>query len=185
MTVATGAPSISVGWRKRFFAPARLWICRALVLIGLPLSGFAAAARPNILFLLSDDQRFDTIHALGNSTIQTPNLDRLVARGRAFDHAFIMGGGQGAICAPSRAMIMTGHSLFHATTTYTGTTIPPELPLLPEIFQKAGYETAAIGKWHNDRAAFQRAFSTGGPIFFGGMAKHDQVPVYDFDPAGA
>jgi len=67
--------------------------------------------RPNVLFLLSDDQRFDTLHALGNADIRTPHLDRLAARGTALTHAHIMGGDNGAICICSRAMLLTGRSL--------------------------------------------------------------------------
>ena len=55
----------------------------------------ASNGRPNILFLFTDDQRADTIRALGNQTIITPNLDRLVDRGFAFSNAYILGGNTG------------------------------------------------------------------------------------------
>ena len=64
--------------------------------------------RPNILILFTDDQRFDTIHALGYEHIETPNMDRLVEEGTAFSRAYIMGGSSPAVCMPSRAMLMTG-----------------------------------------------------------------------------
>ena len=57
--------------------------------------------------MLSDDQSFNTINALGNKEVSTPNMDRLVKRGTTF-YAHIMGGNTGAICIPSRAMMMTG-----------------------------------------------------------------------------
>ena len=155
----------------------------ALLLASIAAS-LAAAPRPNILFLFSDDQRFDTIHALGNEEIQTPNLDRLVRRGTAFTHAFIMGSGHGAVCIPSRAMLLTGRSLFRATAAYTNNIIPPALPTWPQLFRAAGYDTLAVGKWHNDRASFARSFNGGGPVFFGGMTDHSQIAVYDFDPSG-
>ena len=60
--------------------------------------------RPNILWFCTDQQRFDTIHALGNPHINTPNLDRLVEEGVAFTHAFC----QSPICTPSRASFLTG-----------------------------------------------------------------------------
>ena len=60
--------------------------------------------RPNILVLLTDDQTFSTIHAWGNGTIQTPNMDRLVSRGISFTQTHVMGGFNGAISQPSRAM---------------------------------------------------------------------------------
>ena len=69
--------------------------------------------RPNILFLLTDDQRYGTIHALGNDEISTPNLDLLVHRGMAFTNAHIPGGTTSAVCMPSRAMINSGRTLFH------------------------------------------------------------------------
>jgi arylsulfatase A-like enzyme len=70
-------------------------------------------SKPNILFLFADDQRFDTISALGNKEIKTPNLDELVKNGTCFTHAHIPGGTVGAVCMPSRAMVNTSRSLFH------------------------------------------------------------------------
>src|SRR4051812_12695512 len=58
----------------------------------------APVARPNVLFLLADDQRADTLAALGNARIRTPNLDRLVREGTAFTRAYCMGAMQGAVC---------------------------------------------------------------------------------------
>mgnify|MGYP003342123908 CR=1 FL=1 len=63
-----------------------------------------AADRPNVVFLFADDQRADTIGALGNPLIRTPNIDRIVKSGVAFDRAYMQGGLQGATCVPSRAM---------------------------------------------------------------------------------
>ena len=148
------------------------------------------ADRPNILFLFSDDQRFSTLHALGNPEVRTPNLDRLVANGTAFTHACIMGGTIGAVCAPSRAMLMTGQSLFHVDASIVSPAKAPEsrkkpFDLFPEVLQKAGYTTFATGKWHNGPKLWARAFQKGENIFFGGMSDHDKVPVHDFDPTGA
>ncbi len=138
--------------------------------------------RPNIIFLFSDDQRFDTIRALGNTEIQTPNLDRLVRRGVSFTRTHIMGGTSGAVCVPSRAMLLTGRTLFHLQS--QGGVIPDEHTMLPETLKKAGYITFGTGKWHNGRNAYARCFAQGGKIMFGGMSDHLQVPVYDFDPEG-
>ena len=68
---------------------------------GLLPSRAAGADGPNVLFFFADDQRADTIHALGNPVIQTPNLDRLVRRGVSFRRAYMQGGMQGATCVPS------------------------------------------------------------------------------------
>jgi len=138
--------------------------------------------RPNILFLFTDDQRFNAVHALGNPEVKTPNIDRLVRQGTAFTHAHIMGSMSGAVCMPSRAMLLSGRTLFHLHR--DGRDIPSEHITLPELFRQNGYVTFGTGKWHNGRAAFARSFSTGGKIFFGGMSNHLKVPVYDFDPSG-
>ncbi|MEM1443689.1 MAG: sulfatase-like hydrolase/transferase, partial [Verrucomicrobiota bacterium] len=77
------------------------------------LSGFADE-KPNILFIFADDQCFDTVGALGLTDIETPNLDRLVARGTTFTHAYNMGSWSGAVCVASRHMLNTGAFLWHA-----------------------------------------------------------------------
>ena len=138
--------------------------------------------KPNILFILTDDQRFDTIHALGNPQIQTPNLDRLAERGTAFTHAHIPGGTSGAVCMPSRAMINSGRTLFHLY--QAGESIPQGHTTMGEHFRKNGYDTIGIGKWHNGTEAFARSFTDGDNIFFGGMWDHWNVPVNSFHPDG-
>ena len=138
--------------------------------------------KPNIVFLFADDQRFDTIAALGNSEIKTPNIDRLVAAGTTFTRAHIPCGTSGAVCMPSRAMLNTGRSLFHLQD--AGQTIPDEHTLLGETLQGAGYRTFGTGKWHNGESAYARSFTDGAEIFFGGMGDHWNVPACDFDPTG-
>ncbi len=165
----------------KFLAHAALLLALGTV---LDAQGDLLGRPPNIVFLLSDDQRLDTIHALGNRHIKTPNLDLLARDGFAFTHAFCMGSTVGAVCVPSRAMILSGRSLYRSLWPLTSNTIPPQAALWPEEFRKAGYTTSGIGKWHNDRGAYARCFSTGGPVFFGGMSDHDKVPVFDFDPTG-
>jgi arylsulfatase A-like enzyme len=142
------------------------------------LTGAAlSSGRPNVLFLFSDDQRADTIHALGNDLIETPNLDRLVSRGMVFTRAYCMGAQQGAVCVPSRAMLMTGRTLFHIKEDLEGQTT------WPEMFAQAGYTTFITGKWHNQAASLLRAFSSGKAIFLGGMGDPYNLPVQDIsDP---
>jgi len=72
-----------------------------------------APEKPNILFLFTDDQRHDTIHALGNEHIQTPHTDRLVKSGVVFTNAYIMGGSSPAVCSPSRASLFSGLTLWN------------------------------------------------------------------------
>lgn len=145
--------------------------------------------RPNFVVLFTDDQRFSTVGALGNPHIRTPSMDRLARNGTAFTHACIMGGTQGAVCVPSRAMLMTGQSLFRAarnTAATPGDKSPPgEFDLFPELLGRNGYRTFATGKWHNGPKLFHRAFQGGDNIFFGGMSDQLNVAVQPFDPAGA
>lgn len=138
--------------------------------------------RPNFLFIVTDDQRFDTIHALGNDAIHTPNLDRLVKRGTSFTHAHIPSGTCGAVCMPSRAMIHSGRHLFHLQD--TGGDIPGEHVTLGQVFRENGYETIGLGKWHNGCPAYARSFTQGAKIFFGGMWDHWNVPTCRYDPGG-
>jgi arylsulfatase A-like enzyme len=138
--------------------------------------------RPNILFLFTDDQRFDTICALGNREIHTPTLDRLVERGTAFTRAHIMGGSCPAVCMPSRAMLHTGRTLFRLDR--QGQEVPAEHVLLGEHFRRAGYTTFGTGKWHNGPAGYTRSFADGGEIYFGGMNDHWNVPVCRYHAEG-
>lgn len=138
--------------------------------------------KPNILILFTDDQRYSTINSWGYDEVQTPNMDRLANEGMSFLRAHIMGGTSGAVCMPSRAMLMTSKSLFHLKS--KGAVIPKDHVMMPEVFKKAGYRTFGTGKWHNGKAAFARAFTDGGKIFFGGMSNHLKVLVFDFDPSG-
>ena len=138
--------------------------------------------KPNVLFFFTDDQRFDTIHALGCEAIHTPNLDALVEAGTTFTHAHIMGGSSGAVCMPSRAMLHTGRTLWRIKD--EGQTIDPNHALLGEHFGANGYETFGTGKWHNSPASYARSFDAGDEIMFGGMADHWNVPMHHFDPTG-
>src|SRR5947209_11632285 len=93
---------------------------------GEPARAADGPHRPNVLFLFSDDQRADTLAALGNKYIQTPNLDRLVQQGTVCTRAYCMGARQGAVCVPSRAMVMSGRTLFRAATDLKGQATWPE-----------------------------------------------------------
>ena len=131
----------------------------------------AAPARPNILFIFADDQRADTIAALGNPAIKTPHLDRLVRSGVAFNRAYMQGGLNGATCVPSRAMLLSGRNLFH---------IDEKLmrdSTWPEAFGQAGYTTFVSGKWHNGDASLARSFKHARSMFTGGMTNPMQAKL--------
>ena len=150
--------------KKQFGLVAQL-VCGFLVAL-FPFSSLAAT-NPNILFILTDDQRWDTIHAFGNSEIHTPNLDRLVQRGFRFNNAYCMGSMHGAVCLPSRTMLATGRSLWRIPVTpRSQTNAPPGVPLLPALMNGAGYVTFHCGKAGNactyGNAAFTINISTQG-----------------------
>jgi arylsulfatase A-like enzyme len=132
------------------------WVTAGLMMV-MMLGMVRAADRPNILLILADDQRFDTIRALGNPEIHTPTLDRLVQRGFVFTNAYCMGGTVPAVCAPSRTMLLTGKSLFKipplASKDYAG-------PMLPSVIGAAGYDTLHVGKPGNSFRPAHRAFAT-------------------------
>lgn len=141
----------------------------------------------NVLFLFTDDQRHDTIHALGNEAIRTPNIDRLVHDGTAFKNAYIMGGSSPAVCVPSRASLMSGRTLWNLECQGDYRfEISDKHPTLPQVFRENGYTTFATGKNDPGRAgAFARSFSRGDKILFRGMTKSQyQLPLCAFSPSG-
>ena len=137
-----------------------------------------AAPTPNVVFIFADDQRADTIAALGNPVIKTPNLDRLVKRGVAFNRAYMQGGNQGATCVPSRAMLLSGRSLAQ---------IDEKLlkhETWPHAFGSAGYATFATGKWHNGPPSISKSFQQAKALFVGGMVNPLKAPTSDLLPTG-
>lgn len=130
---------------------------------------------PNILFLFADDQRADALGVSSNTHIRTPHIDALAQEGIHFKNCYVMGGHHGAICAPSRAMLLSGKSLFHVYDRLDG------VLTLPHYLTHFGYETMGIGKWHNGAASFEANFQQGAQIMLGGMSDHFNVPVRQMD----
>lgn len=116
---------------------------RAVLGCGVAMTAVAQKKRPNIVFLFSDDQRKDTVAALGNRHIRTPNLDQLVRSGVSFDNAYCMGGFSAAVCLPSRMMVARGRSWFAVQRMKEAT------PNLAQTFGDAGYVTYHMGKKGN------------------------------------
>ncbi|MEM7236116.1 MAG: sulfatase-like hydrolase/transferase, partial [Planctomycetota bacterium] len=88
----------------------------ALITLGVLVSSSASLAadkRPNFLFILTDDQAPQSLKAYGNKVCQTPNIDRLASEGMVLDGAHHMGAWIGAVCTPSRHMIMSGRTVWH------------------------------------------------------------------------
>lgn len=146
--------------------PAAVLLCSTLLA--------PAVDRPNILFLFADDQRADTIHALGNPHIKTPNLDRLVQRGQSFDRAYMQGGLQGATCTPSRAMLLSGRGLFRCDEKLERD------PTWPAAFGAAGYATFMTGKWHNGHRSIGLSFQEARSVFAGGMTDPLKAKLSDW-----
>src|SRR5574341_1886276 len=109
--------------------PMRLAFFVACILVCLPEAGTAQSPRGlNVLFLFADDMRADTIAAHGNPHIRTPNLDKLARDGFSFRGNYTFGGDSGAVCVPSRAMLMSGKTWFKVDApTLNGARLMPEL----------------------------------------------------------
>src|SRR6185436_7895001 len=112
----------------------------AVVLLGsLVTLNASDAPKVNILHIHADDHRADGLHALGNDLLQTPNLDTLVERGMTFTHCYTMGSMIGAVCLPSRTMMLTGKSWLRIP---DGRAKDPDASKsLPNVLGVAGYET--------------------------------------------
>lgn len=110
--------------------------------------------KPNIVFIFADDQTFNSINALGNNEIITPNLDKLVKEGVSFSNSFNMGGWNGAVCLASRAMMITGKYIWDAqkATNAMGSKTYED-PLWGDLMKDGGYDTYMTGKWHIKRPA--------------------------------
>ena len=138
------------------------------------LFGNSATAKPNVLLIVTDDQRPDTIGALGNDVIDTPNLDRLVKRGTTFEHATCAN----PLCVPSRAEILSGCSSFRNGVLGMGAErIDPKLTLLPSAMASGGYHAWYVGKWMNDGKPLTRGYRETRALFSsgGGTWKKDEV----------
>ena len=145
-------------WRRLF-----AWLLAAIGL-ATPLTSQAPPQRPNLLLIVTDDQRWDTLGCAGNVLVQTPNLDALAGDGVRFRQAFVTT----AICAASRASILTG--LHERTHRFTFGTPPLRDELLatsyPALLKAAGYRTGFVGKFgiQTNPGAPARLFDSFAPL---------------------
>jgi arylsulfatase A-like enzyme len=149
---------------------SRLFIAGILVALSFHHGALAAAppVKPNILFLFADDMREDSIAALGNPDVKTPNIDTLVQRGFALRNAYCLGGNSPAVCTPSRNMLLSGNVYFRwrdyvspmSGKKQVGLLSPGAAPNFPLSMQDAGYVTYHHGKRGNTALEIQAKFQT-------------------------
>jgi len=138
----------------------------AFAVLSVSDMGLAASAgsvtKPNVLFILADDMRPDCIGALGNPNIKTPNLDKLVDRGMTFTRTYVMGANAGAVCTPSRTMILSGLSVFNfGNGGFIGKRVVGKSSVLwAKAMSAGGYETFHLGKQGNSYPQGMEAFDT-------------------------
>jgi N-acetylglucosamine-6-sulfatase len=132
--------------RREFLERAEMGVAGTCVaLSGISRAIASPDTRPNIIFILQDDQRYDAIGCLGNPPwLKTPNMDQLVKGGLLFRNAFCTN----SLCAPSRSSFLTGKYDNKTGVIDNFKDFPAENTVFPLLLQKAGYETAFIGKWH-------------------------------------
>ncbi|MBI1318209.1 MAG: sulfatase-like hydrolase/transferase [Candidatus Hydrogenedens sp.] len=118
------------------------WLTAAL-LLATALGAWAEGPK-NVVFILIDDMRFDAMSCMGHPFLETPNLDQLAAEGVMFDRAYVTT----SLCSPSRASFLSSRYAHQHGVLDNGTLMDPALPTFPQELQRAGYETAFLGKWH-------------------------------------
>ncbi len=134
-------------------------ILPALIAFMTALVPSAFADKPNIIFIFSDDQCYETIRAHGYTDIDTPHLDRLVNSGTTFSHAYNMGSWSGAVCVASRHMLNTGTFVWNAEKVADNIgkakpahegipNFPAENLMWSQLMKSGGYNTYFTGKWH-------------------------------------
>ncbi len=131
--------------RRRFISTSVSGASLALAAGCAAFGRRAAGSRPpNVLVVITDDQRWDCMSCAGHPFLKTPNLDRLAAEGARFTNAFVTT----SLCSPSRATLLSGLYAHAHGVGNNFTDFPPDLPSYVRTLHEHGYQTAYIGKWH-------------------------------------
>ncbi|MHC4119986.1 MAG: sulfatase family protein [Planctomycetota bacterium] len=132
-----------------------------------PKAEVTSDSRPNVLLIVSYDQRPDTIGVLGNPVIHTPALDLLVRQGLTFTRAVA----PYPLCVPSRAEIMTGCDGFRNHVRVFGSSMNSDLIRWADCMRRAGYHAWYVGKWMNDGRPINRGYEESDGLFASGGRK--------------
>ncbi len=129
---------------------------------------------PNILYLMTDDQRWDGLSIMGNPVVETPHMDRLAREGALFERMFVTN----ALCAPSRASFLTG-VYSHVNGVRTNASKWEDQPIVIDPLRAAGYHTCFIGKCHQGETVCQPKFDLW--LGFNGQGRYFNPTLRDFD----
>ncbi|MFS4446994.1 sulfatase-like hydrolase/transferase [Maribacter sp. 2307UL18-2] len=130
------------------------YLLLTLFILGCQAEQKEVVKKPNIVFVFADDLTYTAIQALGNEEVRTPNLNRLVNQGTTFTHTYNMGAWNGAVCAASRAMIISGRSVWDVDNFRQGWKTNTNFDQTwGKLMEGAGYDTYMTGKWHVDAPA--------------------------------
>ncbi|QDT60547.1 Arylsulfatase [Stieleria bergensis] len=149
----------------------------ALIFFGLTVlnpsvcrAGKPNADRPNIIVILTDDQGWGDLSINGNTAIQTPNIDAMAQSGAQLDRFYVS-----PVCSPTRAEFLTGRHHVRCgvyDTSEGGERVNPDETMIGEVFQRAGYQTAAFGKWHSGMQYPYHPNARGFSEFYGFCSGH-------------
>jgi len=133
-------------------------------------AGMSVSEHPNVIVILADDQGWGDLSINGNRDISTPNIDKMTRDGARFDRFFVC-----PVCSPTRAEFLTGRSHVRGgvySTSAGGERLNPDETTIAEIFKRAGYKTAAFGKWHNGTQYPYHPNARGFDEFYGFCSGH-------------